>query len=123
MSEFFSVFTSIQSVIASIGLILATASFISGLQLVKGASFIEGKVHRINGFSSITLYTVLAVLAFATEGLRIWSVLAWITGFLVILLKISIVRKRRRRSFKYVSWIGASLLLMWLFLVYIHIPV
>ncbi len=123
MSEFFSVFTSIQTVIASIGLILATSSFISGLQLVRGASVIEGKIHRINGFSSITLYTVLAVLAFATEGLRIWSDLAWIAGFLVILLKISIVRKRRRRSFKYVSWIGGSLLLIWLFLVYIHIPV
>lgn len=123
MSEFFSLFTSVQTVIASIGLILATSSFISGLQLVKSASFIEGRIHRINGFSSITLYTALAVLAFATEGLHIWSDLAWITGFLVILLKISIVRKRRRRSFKYVSWIGGTLLLMWLFLVYIHIPV
>lgn len=123
MSEFFSLFTSVQTVIASIGLILATASFMSGLQLVKSASIIEGKIHRINGFSSIVLYTVLAVLAFATNGLRIWSDLAWIAGFLVILLKISIVRKRRRRSFKYVSWIGGTLLLIWLFLVYVHIPV
>jgi len=123
MSEFFSVFTSIQSVIASIGLILATASFISGLQLVKSATIIEGKIHKFNGFFSIVLYTSLATLAFATEGLRIWSDLAWIIGFLVILLKVSIVRKKSRRSFKYVSWIGSSLLLMWLYLVYIHIPV
>lgn len=122
MWEILSVFTNISTVIASLGLVLATSSFISGLQLVRGASIVERKIHRFNGFSSITLFVVLAAMYFVNSGVRFWPFLAWLTALSVIIIKLYIVRKRIK-AFKYVSWIGGSLILIWLFLVYIHIPV
>lgn len=122
MWDILSVFTNISTVIASLGLVLATSSFISGLQLVRGASFIERKIHRFNGFSSIILFVILAAMYFVNSGVRFWPFVAWLAAFFIILIKLYIVRKRIK-AFKYVSWIGGTLILIWLFLVYIHIPV
>lgn len=121
MWEILSVFTNISTVVASLGLILATSSFISGLQLVRGASIVELKIHRYNGFSSILLFLLLAVMNLAS-GVHFWPLVAWLSALSIIMLKLYIVRKRRK-AFKYVSWIGGTLILIWLFLVYIHIPV
>ncbi len=119
----FSVLTSVPTLIASVGLILATSSFISGLQLVKGTSVaLEGKIHRFNGVSSIIIYTVLFILSMIQDGLS-WTIIGWISGACVIALKVSIVRRRRRRTFKYVSWLGGTLTLIWLYVVYVHMPV
>ncbi|MBI5491612.1 MAG: hypothetical protein HY893_01635 [Deltaproteobacteria bacterium] len=120
--DFFSIFSNIPTIFASIGLILATSSFISGLQLVRAASLAERKIHRFNGLTTFTLYISLAVLAFAYNGVRFWPLIGWVSGLCLFLLKIWIVR-RKRRVYKYVSWMGATLILVWLFLVYIHIPV
>ncbi|MDO8426767.1 MAG: hypothetical protein Q7T24_04565 [Deltaproteobacteria bacterium] len=120
--DFFSIFSNIPTILASIGLILATSSFISGLQLVRAASVMERKIHRFNGFTNLTLYIALASLAFAHNGVHFWPFIGWISGLSLFLLKITIVRQRRR-AYKYVSWVGGTLILMWLFLVYIHIPV
>jgi hypothetical protein len=122
--SFFSVFSTLPIILASIGLVLATSSFISGLQLVKGANVSERKIHRFNGFATIILYLVLAVFYFRTNGIGVWGVLAWLIGFFVIFLKLSIVHaKNRRRAFKYVSWLGGTLIVIWLILVYINIPI
>lgn len=114
--------TDVRTVLASIGLILATASFISGLQLVKIKSKIELKIHRFNGYSSITLFVVLMLWYFIKNSTGGWSLTLWLTGLSIILLKLWIV-KNNKKAKKYVSWIGASLILTWLYLVYIHIPV
>lgn len=118
------IFMNIQIVLASIGLVMATSSLISGLQLVKMKITIEGKIHRFNGYASIVLYVVLAALSFTETGLRFMSVVGWTLGLLLILSKLWIVRKSRkkRRAFKYISWFGGTLILLWLYLVYIHIP-
>ncbi|MBI5642277.1 MAG: hypothetical protein HY954_02255 [Deltaproteobacteria bacterium] len=116
------VFSNISIIFASAGLVLATSSFISGLQLVKAANISERKIHRFNGFTTLCLFVILAVMSFIRTGIGFWSLIGWISGLCVFLLKIWIVRKRRR-AFKYVSWLGATLILIWLFLVYIHIPV
>jgi len=121
MWEILSVFTNISTVIASLGLVLATSSFISGLQLVRGASIVELKIHRFNGFSSITLFVILALMYFLNTGIRLWPLLGWLSAVGIILAKLYIVRKRIK-AFKYVSWIGGTLILIWLFLVYINIP-
>ena len=122
--SFFSVFSTLPVILASIGLVLATSSFISGLQLVKGANISERKIHRFNGFATIILYLVLSIFYFRENGIGIWSAIAWLTGFFVIFLKLSIVHaKNRRRAFKYVSWLGGTLIIIWLILVYINIPI
>lgn len=115
-------FTSVPTVIASIGLIIATASFMSGLQLVRGASRIEKIIHRYNGIATLSLYCVLFILSLINNGFRLAPFLGWLGGWFVIFLKLLIVRKRGR-ALKYVSWVGTTLILIWLYLIYIHIPV
>ncbi len=122
--SFFSVFSTIPIILASIGLIFATAGFISGLQLVKASDPFERKIHRFNGFITIALYLILSTLYFSQNGIRLWSVIAWLCGLIVIFLKLTIVHaKNRRRAFKYVSWLGGILIIIWLIIVYINIPI
>jgi hypothetical protein len=115
-------FTSIPTIIASIGLIIATSSFMSGLQLVRGASRIEKLIHRYNGIATLSLYGVLFVMSLVSNGFRLMPFLAWLSGWFFIFIKILIVRKRGR-ALKYVSWVGTILILMWLYLIYIHLPI
>lgn len=120
--ELLQAFTNFTTLLASIGMVLATSSFISGLQLVKGRGRVERKIHRGNGLITFAIFAVLAVASFITYGLSLWSVGGWLAGAFIIGLKVLIVHSRNRRAFKYVSWLGASLIVMWLYIVYIHIP-
>lgn len=120
--ELLEAFTNVSTLLASIGMVLATTSFISGLQMVKGKGKVEKKIHRGNGFISFAILFVLAVMSFATFGLSLWSITGWAVAFFIMFLKHKIVHARSRRAFKYVSWLGASLICMWLYVVYIHIP-
>ena len=116
---------SIPTLLSSIGLILAASSFISGLQLVRGTKGGgEGTIHRFNGIASITIYVILAALSFKTNGIGLWSLLGWFGGLCLFFLKLFIVKKGRhkRRAAKYISWLGGMLTLMWLYLVYVHLP-
>lgn len=122
---FYAILTDIPAALASLGLILATSSFISGLQLVRGTSAtVEGRIHRFNGYSTITLFSIIVILSFARGGFSWLALLGWCFGAVIIMLKLLIVRvkTRRRRAFKYVSWLGGTLILMWFYIVYIHIP-
>ncbi|HEY4705890.1 MAG TPA: hypothetical protein VII64_00430 [Thermodesulfobacteriota bacterium] len=120
--ELINAFTNFSTLLASIGMILATTSFISGLQMVKAKGPIERKIHRGNGFISWTIFLVLAVLSFAKYGFSLWGLVGWTAGLFVIIIKLLIVHSRNRRAVKYVSWLGATLICMWLYVVYIHIP-
>ncbi|OGT35051.1 MAG: hypothetical protein A2W28_06585 [Gammaproteobacteria bacterium RBG_16_51_14] len=120
--DILSIFSNLSTILASVGLILATSSLISGLQLVKAANIAERKIHRFNGYTTLTLFLCLAGLSVYNNGIGLWSFWGWVFGLLLFTLKIYIVR-RRRRSFKYVSWVGASLIFLWLFLVFKNIPV
>ncbi|OGQ57846.1 MAG: hypothetical protein A3J24_02035 [Deltaproteobacteria bacterium RIFCSPLOWO2_02_FULL_53_8] len=117
------ILTSIPMLIASIGLILVTSSFISGLQLVKTTAVtLEGKIHRLNGVISIVLYCILLIISVFQNGLTV-NLLGWFFGLGVIALKITLIRKRRRRTFKYVNWLGGMLFIIWVYLVWAHLPV
>jgi len=109
-------------IIGSIGMIIATSSFISGMQLVrtKKRSF-EGKIHRINGYTSISLFVLLFFISFIGSGYSLMVLLLWLSGFSIILLKLRIVRKRRW-AFKYVCWFGVSIISMWIYIIYTHMP-
>jgi len=120
--ELLNAFTNFTTLLASLGMVLATSSFISGLQMVKSKGRVERKIHRGNGFIAFGIFGVLAISSFATYGASLWSVSGWLAGALVIAFKLLIVRTRNRRAIKYVSWLGATLISMWLYLVYIHIP-
>lgn len=122
ITNILSVFSTPATIVACLALILATSSFISGLQLVRGAIFIERKIHRMNGFCVVALFVILLALDVTQNGITALSFTGWLFGALLITLKIWIVRKRRK-AFKYVSWVGGSLIVMWLVIVYLNIPV
>jgi len=109
-------------IIGSIGVILATSSFISGMQLVRTRqrSF-EGKIHRLNGYVSISLFILLFFVSFIASGYNLVVLLLWLSGFSIILIKLRIVRKRRW-AFKYVCWSGVSIISMWIYIIYTHMP-
>ncbi len=119
--NFIGIFADVSTLFASIGLMLATSSFISGLQLVKSARRAERKIHRFNGFTTLGLFICLAATSIYYKGLSFWSFWGWLFGLSLFALKIFIVRKRLK-AIKYVSWLGASLILLWLYLVIINIP-
>lgn len=117
------ILTSGPTLVASIGLILATSSFISGLQLIKGnQSTIEGRIHRINGRFSIIVLAVLILISLYQYGILRWSIFGWVGVMLLIMLKLWIVRKKRGRLLKYASWLGLFLICIWIYIVFNHLP-
>lgn len=119
------IFSSVSIIFASIGIVLAATSFISGLQLVKGKGMIASidlKIHRANGYFTIVLFAMLAMMAIPKSAVDA-AALQWpVAGMSIFMLKFWIVRKKRRLH-KYVSWLGGTLLLVWLFIFYVNIPV
>jgi len=117
------IFTNVSIILASIGIVLAVTSFISGLQLVRATSAsVEGMIHRANGYLTIILFIVLTLIAISSSMINIAALLLPLTGLTVFLVKLWIVR-RHKRFLKYVSWMGGTLILVWLFIFYVNIPV
>lgn len=111
----------ITILLASIGLILATVSFISGLQAVKIKGSIDARIHRLNGYLMFLAYLMLAGLSFVKGGINLSSIAAWGAGLAIILTKIWVVRTGR--AYKFGSWLGMMLMITWLIIVYTYIPI
>lgn len=110
----------ITIILASLGLILATVSFISGLQTLKNKGSADTKMHRFNGYLTLIIYLSLAILSMSgKDGIKIGSVAAWGGGLAIIGMKIWIVRSGR--AYKYASWMGIILIIMWLIIIYTNI--
>ena len=109
-------------IIGSIGVIIATSSFISGMQLVRTRkrSF-EGRIHRLNGYASIVLFGVLFLMSIVGSGFDLLVITLWLSGGAIILMKLRIVRSRRW-AFKYVCWFGVFIICMWVYIIYTHMP-
>lgn len=117
------IFTNVSIILASIGIVLAVTSFISGLQLIRATSAsIEGTIHRANGYLTIILFIVLTLIAISSSMINIAALLLPLTGLAVFLVKLWIVR-RHKRFLKYVSWMGGTLITIWLLLFYVNVPV
>lgn len=113
----------INIIIASIGLVLATVSFITGLQVVnrdKVTAAMMASMHRVNGYLVFIIYIVVAVLSLSGQGgIRTWSVIGWAVGLGLIIIKIMVVRNER--LYKYGSRLGLMLFITWLVIMYKHI--
>src|SRR3972149_7698732 len=110
----------ITTLLASLGLILATTSFISGLQAIKSSGSTEGKIHKLNGYVTFLIYISLAGLSLGKKDrIGVWPVVAWASGLLIIFVKIWVVRSGK--AYKYASWVGITLIIMWLIIIYTHI--
>ncbi len=124
MLETLMIFATLGVVLSGLGLVLATSSFIGGLQLIKGLKgSVEGKIHKFNGFSSLLIYIALALSSLVMHGVRPLALLGWVAGLGLILFKLRIIRGRNKRAIRYVPWLGVCILTMWLYLLYINMSV
>jgi hypothetical protein len=111
----------IITILASIGFTLAVITFIAGFRMVKKPEHqIEVTMHKINGYVTIAVYVVLAVLSLDYYGPRALSLLAWGAGLSVHLLKVLLARKGL--AVRYGGYFGALLLITWLTVIFKHLP-
>lgn len=116
------IFTNLSITLASIGIVLAATSFISGLQLVRSTSgSVEATIHRANGYMTVISFILLALLATRSIMTNTAALLLPLFGLAVFLTKLWIVR-RQKRFLKYVSWMGGTLILVWFLIFYVNIP-
>lgn len=117
------IFTNVSIILSSIGIVLAATSFISGLQLVTATrASIEGVIHRANGYLTIILFIVMSLIAIPDSTINTAALLLPLAGLAVFLVKLWIIR-RHKRFLKYVSWMGGTLITIWLLVFYVNIPV
>ncbi len=112
----------INTIVASIGLITATMSFITGIQTVnkhRSSAFVMVRMHRFDGYITCLIYLAVAGLSLSNGGIRLWPVIGWLAGLGLIILKILVVRNRK--YIKYASRVGMLLFLSWLYIIYQHI--
>lgn len=109
------------TIIASIGFMISVMAFIAGFRMVKSrrGSRAERMIHRVNGILTITLYIVIAILSMAkgTSGLYIFG---WAVGMLVHIFKLYIIKKGL--AARYGGYVGAMLLIVWLVVIFTHLP-
>ena len=108
------------SIIASIGFMLSVMSFIAGFRMVKRrGGRAERTVHRINGYLTIILYIIVAVMSIA-KGTSGFFIFAWAVGMLAHTFKYYIVKKGL--AARYGGYVGAMLLVVWLVVIFTHLP-
>lgn len=111
-----------NTIVASVGLVMATMSFMTGLQTVKKdrtSALMMVKMHRFDGYITCLVYLAVAGLSLSYGGMRLWPVIGWSAGLGLIILKIVVVRNRK--YCKYGSRLGMMLFLSWLYIIYQHI--
>ena len=111
-----------NTIVASIGLVMATMSFMTGLQTIKrdrADAMMMVKMHKLDGYVTCQIYIAVALLSLSNSGFRLWPMIGWVAGLALIIVKIIVVRNRK--YCKYASRIGIMLFLSWLFIIYQHI--
>ncbi|MHC4184271.1 MAG: hypothetical protein ACYSR0_13070 [Planctomycetota bacterium] len=111
----------IITLFASIGFVLAVTTFMSGFINVakKPEQQVETIMHKVNGYLTITMYIVVAVLSIA-NGTKAFYLFAWGAGLAIHLLKILLVKKRL--AVRYGGYFGALLLVTWVIVIFTHLP-
>ena len=113
-------FLDLHTIIASLGVIFATTTFISGLQVAKREKqlgTIMTMMHRVNGYVTFIIYVVIATLTLSTyDSIQVWPVIGWFTGFFLMALKVLTVRNEK--FYKYASRVGLLLFIVWIVIIY-----
>lgn len=113
----------INLIIASVGLVLATVSLITGLQVVKRNNVygeMMASMHRVNGYLVFLIYIGVSAFSLGGHGgIRTWSVIGWSAGLGLMIIKIMVVRNEK--LYKYSSRLGLLLFITWLVIIYKHI--
>ncbi|MBI5560331.1 MAG: hypothetical protein HY883_03560 [Deltaproteobacteria bacterium] len=105
--------------LSSIGFIFAVMTFVGGFRTVRKTEHHESLTHRVNGFCTFVLYIIIATVSIS-RGVDVFYSLAWFAGFVPHLFKIFLVRKGL--AVKYGGYVGTILLIIWLTIIYTHLP-
>lgn len=111
-----------NTIVASVGLVMATMSFMTGLQTVKrdrSDAIMMVKMHKLDGYVTCQIYVAVALLSLSNSGFKLWPMIGWVAGLALIIVKILVVRNKK--YCKYSSRVGILLFLSWLFIIYKHI--
>lgn len=110
----------LDTIIASIGLVVAVASFIGGFRMIRRTDHaIESAMHKFNGFLTTILFTAVAVVSLIDTH-TLLAIVLWSTGLLIHLAKIPLARKGY--AVRYGGYMGMLLLATWLTVVFTHLP-
>ncbi len=111
----------ITTIFASVGFVFAVATFLAGfIRAIKGQEQRALRsLHRLNGFISMVLYIVVALLAIA-DLTNVYYIFAWLVGLALYLSKMLLVKKGL--AFRYGGYFGFWLLITWLIIIFTHLP-
>lgn len=111
----------ITTIFASIGFVFAVATFLAGfIRAIKGhEQRALTALHRWNGYISIALYIIVALLSIA-NGTNAFYILAWGVGLALYSSKILLVKKGL--AARYGGYFGFWLLITWLIIIFTHLP-
>ncbi len=108
------------AIIASIGFIFSVMAFMAGFRMVKSrGSRAERTMHRLNGAITIALYIIVAIFSIS-KGTSALYIFGWAVGGLIHIFKLYVVRKGL--AARYGGYIGAMLLIVWLVVIFTHLP-
>ena len=108
------------TIIASIGFIFSVMAFMAGFRMVKSRGVrAERMIHRVNGYLTISLYVVVAVYSISKGSAPLY-LFAWAVGGLVHIFKLFIIKKGL--AARYGGYVGAMLLIVWLVVIFTHLP-
>ena len=108
------------TIIASIGFIFSVMAFIAGFRMVKSRSGrAERVMHRINGILTIAFYVIIAIFSIS-KGTSAFFIFGWAVGMLVHIFKVYVVKKGL--AARYGGYVGAMLLIVWLVVIFTHLP-
>ena len=108
------------TIIASVGFILSVMAFMAGFRMVKSrGGRAERMMHRINGALTIAFYVIVALFSIS-KGTSALYIFGWAVGMLIHIFKLYVVRKGY--AARYGGYVGAMLLIVWLVVIFTHLP-
>ncbi|MCK4846475.1 MAG: hypothetical protein KAS88_02300 [Deltaproteobacteria bacterium] len=108
------------TILASIGFICSIITFIGGFRMVRKTDHHgEPQMHKMNGYITVIVYVMLATLAVSLH-FKVLLILAWFIGFCVHLFKLFLVKKGL--AVRYGGYMGGMLLIVWLVVIFTHLP-
>lgn len=115
----------LTTIIGSAGFVLAIMSFITGLQILRGNTAMQllrgstgtaKKMHRLNGFFSLVIFVVLALIMVIGGYSSSWLNASWLCGLFFGFLKILVIRKKTAYK-KFASQLGFLLVIVWIMVI------
>jgi hypothetical protein len=110
----------LDTIVASMGFTISIVTFIGGFRMIRKTDHeAEALMHKVNGYLTISLYVIVALVSINADS-RSFVLALWVTGLIIHLLKIPLAR--RGLAVRYGGYMGGILLMIWLAVIFTHLP-